>query len=99
MATDPFKDLTTQRKTGETIFVEGDLGSEMYIVQSGAVRIYREVGGVKQELAVMERGDFFGELAVLEGLPRTTSAYRSSSTEPASARSVATPACRRNGRC
>jgi len=74
VATDPFKDLTTQRKTGETIFVEGDLGSEMYIVQSGAVRIYREVGGVKQELAVMERGDFFGELAVLEGLPRTTSA-------------------------
>ena len=30
--------------------------------------------GIKQELAVMEKGDFFGEIAVLEGLPRSTSA-------------------------
>jgi len=74
MATAPFKDLTIHRKQGEPVFVEGDLGSEMYIVQSGMVRIYREVEGVKQELAVMEKGDFFGEIAVLEGLPRSTSA-------------------------
>jgi hypothetical protein len=74
MAADPFKDLTRRRKKGEIIYLEGDLGSEMYVVQSGAVRIYREIGGVKQELAIMEKGDFFGELAVLEGLPRTASA-------------------------
>jgi CRP-like cAMP-binding protein len=74
MAATPFKDLTIRRKRGSSIFVEGDLGSEMYVVQSGTVRIYRQVGGVKQELAVMEKGDFFGELAVLEGLPRSTSA-------------------------
>ncbi len=74
MAADPFKDLTKRRKKGEIIYQEGDLGSEMYVVQSGAVRIYREIGGVKQELAIMEKGDFFGELAVLEGLPRTASA-------------------------
>ncbi len=74
MPSDPFKDLTTSRKKGATVFLEGDLGSEMYIVQSGAVRIFRELNGVKQELAVMEKGDFFGELSVLEGLPRTTSA-------------------------
>ena len=74
MAGAPFKDLTIHRKQGEQVFVEGDLGSEMYIVQSGTVRIYREVEGVKQELAVMEKGDFFGEIAVLEGLPRSASA-------------------------
>ncbi|HET6278636.1 MAG TPA: cyclic nucleotide-binding domain-containing protein [Candidatus Polarisedimenticolia bacterium] len=74
MAGAPFKDLTIHRKRGEQVFVEGDLGSEMYIVQSGTVRIYREVDGVKQELAVMEKGDFFGEIAVLEGLPRSASA-------------------------
>src|SRR6059036_2202784 len=74
MAGDPFKEFTVKRKKGEMIYVEGDLGSEMYVVQSGAVRIYRTLGGVKQELAIMEKGDFFGEIAVLEGLPRTASA-------------------------
>jgi pSer/pThr/pTyr-binding forkhead associated (FHA) protein len=74
MAGDPFKDLTVKHKKGEMIYVEGDLGSEMYVIQSGAVRIFRTIGGVKQELAIMEKGDFFGEIAVLEGLPRTASA-------------------------
>ncbi len=74
MAGDPFKEFTVKRRKGETIYVEGDLGSEMYVVQSGAVRIFRSTGGVKQELAIMEKGDFFGEIAVLEGLPRTASA-------------------------
>ena len=74
MAGDPFKEFTVKRKKGETIYVEGDLGSEMYVVQSGAVRIFRTLGGVKQELAIMEKGDFFGEISVLEGLPRTASA-------------------------
>jgi len=74
MAGDPFKEFTVKHNKGETIYVEGDLGSEMYVVQSGAVRIFRSIGGVKQELSIMEKGDFFGEIAVLEGLPRTASA-------------------------
>jgi CRP-like cAMP-binding protein len=74
MAPDPFKKLTVRRKEGELLFQEGDLGSEMYVVQSGAVRLFRMRDGVRQELAVMEKGDFFGELAVLEGLPRTSGA-------------------------
>lgn len=74
MATDPFKNLTVRRKQGEILFQEGDLASEMYVVQSGAVRLFRVRDGAKQELAVMEKGDFFGELAVLEGLPRTSAA-------------------------
>jgi pSer/pThr/pTyr-binding forkhead associated (FHA) protein len=74
MASDPFKNLTIRRKAGETIFTEGDLGSEMYVVQAGEVRLFRMREGIKQELAILEKGDFFGELAVLEGLPRTSSA-------------------------
>ncbi|HET8947121.1 MAG TPA: cyclic nucleotide-binding domain-containing protein, partial [Candidatus Polarisedimenticolia bacterium] len=74
MASDPFKNLTIRRKAGETVFTEGDLGSEMYVVQSGEVRLFRMREGIKQELAILEKGDFFGELAVLEGLPRTSSA-------------------------
>ena len=74
MAADPFKDLIVHFKKGETIYHEGDLGTEMYVIQNGAVRIYRQIGSVKQELAVMEKGDFFGEFAVLEGLPPSASA-------------------------
>ncbi len=74
MASDPFKNLIARRKKGELVYKEGDLGNEMYVIQSGAVRIFREIGGVKQELAIMEKGDFFGEIAVLEGLPRTAAA-------------------------
>ena len=74
MAQDPFKNLIVKRRDGEALFQEGDLGSEMYVVQSGMIRLFRVRDGMKQELAVMEKGDFFGELAVLEGLPRTTHA-------------------------
>ncbi len=74
MAGDTFKHLTSRWKKGDVVYREGDLGNEMYVVQSGAVRIFRELAGVKQELAIMEKGDFFGEIAVLEGLPRSASA-------------------------
>jgi len=74
MAGDTFKDLGVRRKKGDVLYKEGDLGNEMYVVQSGAVRIFRELAGVKQELAIMEKGDFFGEISVLEGLPRSASA-------------------------
>ena len=74
MAADPFKEFTSRVKKGEVVYREGDLGTEMYVVQSGAIRIFRDIGGVKQELSIMEKGDFFGEIAVLEGLPRTASA-------------------------
>ena len=74
MASDPFKNLIVRRKSGESLYQEGDLGSEMYVVQSGEVRLFRLRDGQKEELAIMEKGDFFGELAVLEGLPRTSGA-------------------------
>lgn len=74
MGRDLFKEFTVRFKKGEIVYNEGDLGSEMYVVQAGAIRIFRDITGVRQELAIMEKGDFFGELAVLEGLPRTASA-------------------------
>jgi hypothetical protein len=63
-----------RRKAGESVYAEGDLGAEMYVIQSGEVRLFRLRDGIKQELAIMEKGDFFGELSVLEGLPRTSAA-------------------------
>ena len=56
---------------GEPVFREGDLGTEMYIIQTGQVEIVRRVGDEDRQMAVLERGDFFGEMALLESLPRT----------------------------
>lgn len=55
---------------GDWIFEEGSLGTEMYIVQEGKVEILKRVGEENRQLSVLEKGDFFGEMALLEGLPR-----------------------------
>ena len=59
---------------GTKIFSEGDEGSEMYFVQSGKVRIEKAIAGKTEVLAVMEKGDFFGEMAVIDPVPRSASA-------------------------
>jgi hypothetical protein len=59
---------------GEHVFREGELGTEMYIIQEGRVEILKELQGEPRQLAVLEKGDFFGEMAVLEDLPRTAGA-------------------------
>jgi hypothetical protein len=61
-------------KTGEYIFQEGERGSEMFIVQEGKVEILKKLGGAERRLAMLEEGDFFGEMAILEDLPRSASA-------------------------
>ncbi len=55
---------------GQVIFEEGDKGTEMYIVQEGRVLVSKRVGGEDLTLATLERGDFFGEMALLESMPR-----------------------------
>lgn len=61
-------------KEGDYVFREGDLGTEMYIINEGKVEILNLVGDEEQVLAVLEKGDFFGEMSVLEDLPRAASA-------------------------
>lgn len=74
MAMNPFQNFMVRYGAGERIFTEGDLGTTMYIVQSGKVRLFRLVEGQKRVHGMMEKGDFFGEMSILEGLPRTLSA-------------------------
>lgn len=59
---------------GEEVFKEGDAGSEMFIIQEGQVEIARLVDGAERRLALLEKGDFFGEMALLDALPRSASA-------------------------
>lgn len=70
----PFAKFLTQFKTGDFIFRQGQEGDEMYIVQSGQVAIRKTIGKQRTTLNVLEKGDFFGEMSVLERLPRTADA-------------------------
>ena len=74
MAIHPFQNFMVRYGAGERIFSEGDLGTTMYIVQSGKVRLFRMVDGAKRVHGTMEKGDFFGEMSILEGMPRTIAA-------------------------
>jgi CRP-like cAMP-binding protein len=81
MAIHPFQNFMVRYGGSERIFTEGDLGTTMYIVHSGKVRLFRMVEGQKRSHGVMEKGDFFGEMSILEGLPRTVSAEAVEDTE------------------
>jgi CRP/FNR family transcriptional regulator, cyclic AMP receptor protein len=62
-------------KAGETIFNEHDRGDSLYVVETGAVRIWVFDDDVKEvTLAELKPGDFFGELAVLDRGERSSSA-------------------------
>lgn len=61
-------------QAGESIFEEGDLGTEMYIIHDGKVDIVKHFKGEDRLLATLGQGDFFGEMSILEDLPRTASA-------------------------
>lgn len=63
-----------ERVAGEDVFHEGDLGTEMYIVQAGKVEILKDIDGEERRLALLEKGDFFGEMSLLEELPRAATA-------------------------
>lgn len=71
---DPVRDFTIHFSPGQVIFHEGELGTEMYIIQDGEVNIVRKLRGEKHILSKLERGDFFGEMSVIDGTPRTADA-------------------------
>ena len=63
---------------GDIIFVKDDPGESMFIVEDGAVRIYVPgTQGADLTLAVMQPGEFFGDLSLLDGRPRSASAQAS----------------------
>src|SRR5574337_1045094 len=59
---------------GTVLFHEGDKGEEMFIIQSGRVKISKRIRGVEKTLATLEKGEFFGEMAILNDKPRSASA-------------------------
>jgi CRP-like cAMP-binding protein len=70
-------------RKNETIFHQGDPGDSLYIIESGSVKIVLpspegEEGAI---IATLSRGDFFGELALLDGAPHSATAVAIEPTE------------------
>jgi CRP-like cAMP-binding protein len=70
-------DVMRTYKKDSIFFVEGEPGDELFVIQSGSVKITKIVSDNEVLLAVLKVGDIFGEMALLEGKPRaaTVSAY------------------------
>lgn len=85
---DLFKDLTTDEldsivasattrelRRGDVLFAEGDESNEVFVVDDGRIAMtQRSVDGRESVIALMERGDLFGEMPLFDGLGRSTEA-------------------------
>ncbi len=76
-AAQALRDLLTVREApaGTLLFRYGDPGDAMYLIEDGRVRIHlRDAYGHDMTLAELARGDFFGEMAVVDEKPRSAAA-------------------------
>ncbi len=66
----------------ETVFNESEPGAGLYIIESGRVAVFKQVeGGEPIKLAEFVQGNFFGELALIEEVPRSATATALEATE------------------
>jgi len=59
---------------GTVLFRENEPGQEMYIILSGKVRISKKVREIEKTLTILDKGDFFGEMSILNNKPRSATA-------------------------
>jgi CRP/FNR family cyclic AMP-dependent transcriptional regulator len=69
-------------RAGATVFMRGDPGQDLYVVESGSVKICLTTEQGKEiTLAILGQGEFFGELALLDGQPRSSDAVAMEPTQ------------------
>lgn len=74
--------VTRSLEPGRTLFMKGDPGDALFAIRRGQVRITSETeDGRRTTLNMLGSGDVFGEVALLDGHPRTASAVASEATE------------------
>jgi hypothetical protein len=79
---DSLDPMRTNFTAGQVIFEEGDLGLTMYVIEAGEVEIRKKFGQETSVLAVLGKGDFFGEMCMLEEeVPRSATAVANSDVE------------------
>jgi NADH dehydrogenase len=68
-------------EAGETIFNQGDVGDNVYVIEKGRCEVVREGGGVSQHIADLGDGDYFGEMAVLADVSRNATVIATNPTD------------------
>jgi CRP-like cAMP-binding protein len=61
-------------KKDEIIFPEESPGDKMYIIRQGSVKVFKKIKNNETTLAIVNPGEFFGEMAILDGGPRSAAA-------------------------
>jgi CRP-like cAMP-binding protein len=59
---------------GEVIFCEYEPGDTFYLIQKGRVQIIKIMGEIEKTVAILQPGEIFGEMAILEEAPRSATA-------------------------
>ncbi len=70
-------DLSVEERfrTGKIIFREGSAGDRLYVIADGRVRISKRIPGIGEEaLAILNQGDYFGEMGLIDDFPRSADA-------------------------
>ena len=68
-------------KRGETLFEKGDApNARAYVIESGRVAIKSSVGAIEVAVETLERGDFVGEIALIDDEPRSATAIAEEDT-------------------
>jgi CRP-like cAMP-binding protein len=81
MADELLQRFTKSFPPGTVIFSEAEEGEEMYIIQKGKVRVWKSFGGRPHVIAILEKGDFFGEMAMVNRIKRTATVTAIDSVE------------------
>lgn len=69
-----------QHPAGHKIFADGDPADRFYFIVQGKVRISKMIPGIGEEaLAILEKGAYFGEMALIDEAPRSADAICNSS--------------------
>jgi len=74
VATNTLKPQLLVLKKGEYVFEEGDEAIFAYVLTEGVIEIVATSKGEEQVLAKLEKGTIFGEMAIIDGFPRSASA-------------------------
>ena len=69
-----FERFAVTFQKGDIIFVEYEPGDAFYLIQEGKVRISKILAGIEKTIDVLQPGEIFGEMAILEEAPRSANA-------------------------
>jgi CRP/FNR family cyclic AMP-dependent transcriptional regulator len=69
-----FRRFGREFPAGTVLFRDGEPGREMFVIQRGRVEITVRAGAVRKLLSTLGPGEFFGEMSILNGAPRSASA-------------------------